>query len=125
MSKGLKLYKLMEIQSASNQPLKISHTISINPDYSWTVFVHNYEVKSGSRALKSTLRTIDNSITMNKFEKLVNDLQVCAGHPDVSFVHFCKSKKGKLVSKHGNEVVAHVDSYLPISLNGMVHAETM
>ena len=116
--KGMTFYKVKEIQSASNQPLKISHTISINPDYSWFVFVHNYEVKLSCSALRSIPRTIDNGITMNK-------LQVCAGHPDVSFVDFCKSKKGKLVSKTGDEVVAHVDSYLPISLNGMFHAETI
>ncbi len=76
--KGVKFYKLMDSQSTSNQPLKISHIISLNPDYSWTVFVHNYEVKPGCIALRSIPRAIDNSISINNFVKLVNDLDVCA-----------------------------------------------
>ena len=52
--------------------------------------------------MSSIPKTISDIVIPNKFVKLVNDLQVCAGHPDMLFVEFCKSKKGKLVSRKGD-----------------------
>ena len=86
--------------------------------------MHNQQVKSDCTALRSKPKNVVYGEMLNKFIQLINDLQICAGHPDVAYVQFCKVKTGKFISKKG-DVVAHIDSYLPISLNGEVHAETI
>ena len=50
---------------------------------------------------------------------------VCPGHPDEHLVEMLSSTKGKLTSRHGNDIVASLDSYAPVTLNGEVYAQTV
>ena len=119
----VRFYKLLCIPSTSKQPVKISHTITVNSDLTWNVFVHNHEVKSDCSALQTIPQVLDIN-SLKKLIELVNKLQICAGHPDSSFLSFCRAKKGKFTSKDGHEV-AHIDSYLPIRLNGQIYPEAI
>ena len=55
----------------------------------------------------------------------LDSCQVCPGHPDPNFVEMVLSKKGKLTSKNGKDIVATVDLAAPVQLNGEVHTQTV
>ncbi len=88
------------------------------------MYVHNHPVKSDCQALNAIPPKIICLDSLKKLIELVNVLNVCAGHPDNKFVLFCKAKKGKFTSRDGKEV-AFLDDYLPISLNGQAHLQTI
>jgi len=46
---------------------------------------------------------------------------VCPGHPDEHFVKMLKSRGGKVMAQHNNDVITALDSYAPIALNGKIY----
>ena len=50
---------------------------------------------------------------------------MCPGHPDKNFVEMLIAKKGKIMSKNGKDVVATIDSAVPVLLNGDIYAQTV
>lgn len=50
---------------------------------------------------------------------------MCPGHPDRKFVEMVISKKGKLTSINGKQVVATIDSAASVQLNGDSYAQTV
>jgi hypothetical protein len=55
---------------------------------------------------------------------MVDQLNVCAGHPEKHFVTFLHAKKGVLRS-HDGSVGAAIDNYAPITLNGTNYSCTV
>ena len=80
-------------------------------------------MKSDCPALQ-TIPIIVDLYSLKELMKLVIGLNICAGNPDMKYLLFCHSKKGKFISKDGKEV-ACVDSSLPVYLNGQIHSETI
>ena len=50
---------------------------------------------------------------------------MCPGHPDKHLVDMLSTTKGKLTARHGDDIVASLDSYAPVVLNGEVYAQTV
>ena len=97
---SIRLCKVTDTASSSSQPLVVTHTIIINSNLTWKLFVHNREVQKCS-ALSCIPFKLD-AASMNKILQLVNKLNICSGHPETKFVTFVDHKKGKLHNKTGN-----------------------
>ena len=50
---------------------------------------------------------------------------MCPGHPDSTFVEMAMAKKQQMTSLDGKTVVATVDSFAPVSLNGETYTTTV
>lgn len=50
---------------------------------------------------------------------------MCPGNPDRNFVEMLVTKKGKIMSRNGNDVVAFIDSRAPVHLNGDTYTRTV
>ncbi len=79
---SIRVCKIVNSPSSSAQPLIITHSIIVEPDFSWKVFVHNCEAKSCSALSGIPLHLDDASIP-------VNILHACLGHFDSQVFGFC------------------------------------
>ena len=110
--------------SSSSQPI-VSHSLTVNGDFTWTAFVHGHRVDSKtSQALANFSDTLD-SQSLNALLMLLDGYTVCPGHPDKHLVEMLSSMKGKLTARHGDDIVALLDSYAPVVLNGEVYGQTV
>ena len=117
---SIQLCKLGQQATPIGQSLLVTHCLTISRDLTWTLYVHNHEVDARKcTALNSVLHTLDQQSLASLLDKL-DSLNICSGHPDTHFVSMLKDKKGKVLSSQGN-VVACVDNYAPIILNGEVY----
>ena len=102
----------------------ITHSITISHDFSWVAYIHGHQVDS-SLALFSS---VPNKLDANSLRVLLTTLDgcvVCPGHPDSTFVEMAMAKKGHMTSLDGKTVVATVDSFAPVSLNGETYTTTV
>ena len=76
--------KVTDTASSAAQPLIITHSIIVQSDFTWKVFVHNHEVKKCS-ALCSIPSQLDETSIL-KLISLVDRLHVCPGHPDSKLI---------------------------------------
>ena len=109
---------LCKIDSTSKRPV-ITHSIVVQPHFSWKVFVHNHEI--GKLSALSSIPTQLDETSINELVNIVNNLHVCPGHPDSKFLEFAESK---LCSKSGS-ITAFVDSFAPVTLNGETFKKTV
>lgn len=119
-SSGIRLCKIYS-QSGSTQSL-ITRSISIETDCSWKVFVHTIEV-SKCEALSSIPQLLDDA-SLAELINIVEQLNVCAGHPEAKFIDFVSKRKGKLLNRSG-AVAATIDEYAPVHLNGEMFQKTI
>ena len=64
------------------------------------------------------------NIAPSAFKPLIG-LSICPGLPDHNFVEMLLSKKGKIMSRDGKDVVASIDSSAPVHLNGDAFTQTV
>ena len=110
---------------SSSQPMLVTHSLTVNNDFTWTAFVHGNHVDSKT---SQALATIPEKLDLNSLNALLTRLDrctVCPGHPDKHFVDMAISMKGKLTSRHGGDTVASLDTYTPVQLNGEVYTQTI
>ena len=109
--------------SSSSQPI-VTHSLMVNKDFTWTVFVHGNHVDGKkSQALAKLPEKLDSS-SFNALLMQLNMCTVCPGHPDKHLVEMFSSI-GKLTSRHGDGIVASLDSYAPVVLNSEVCTQTV
>ena len=102
----------------------ITHCVTVDDELQWALFVHNHRITSGTcQALKSIPAKLDED-SLFTLLNTVDRLHVCAGHPEKHFVEFLHSKKGALRS-HDGSVVASLDDYAPVTLNGDTYSCTV
>ena len=121
---SIKLCKISSEASSSRQPLVVTHCLSVSSDLQWSVSVHNHEVKQSNCP---ALVPVPKKLTPQSLENLLNlvdRLNVCIGHPDEHFVRMVSSKNKVLKSQDGS-VMAFVDGYAPVVVNGEVLTETI
>lgn len=115
--KSICLCKTSTIPAGSTQPIIITHCLTVNADLTWSLYVHNHQVKQEScPALQSIPQTL-NSESLRNLLQVLEHLHVCCGQPDSHFVSMVTAKKGKIFSSDG-KVAASIDQYAPVTLNG-------
>ena len=104
----------------------VTRSITVNEDLRWSVQVHGKPLdrKKCSALTKSVPEIISTKPVLNLLLKLVDSLNVCAGHPDQHFLELADSCKGIFQSAN-KTTVAFVDDYYPVQLNGGVHTDTI
>ena len=122
---AIKLCKISSEASTSSQPLVITHTLLVNVDLSWELFVHGHKVDAGNtKVLSSIPFTL---ISFSSFRQLLDVIQsstVCTGNPDPHFVGMIVSRKGKLLSPNG-EIKAQLDSGFPVANGKQTYSKTV
>ena len=109
--------------SRKTQPLTVTHSLTINADLSWTLFVNQHKVDTDTCiALKSFAGPL-NDDKLSQLLVAIDKLLVCAGQPDDHFVRMILAKKGKILSSNG-KVAAYVDNER-VELNGELYPQTV
>ena len=108
LSAPILFYKMQSTHSMqaelNSTPLKITHCLQINPDFTWLLFVQNHLLDTTKcSALKSVPWVANPEIIAELFTK-IDSLFVCAGHCDSHFVQMVLSK-GK-ISSSVNDIAA-------------------
>ena len=101
--------------------MAISHCLEIKKDMSWTLFVHGHKVDLQNCC---AMRTTNGNLEINQLVEKIDSLNICAGHPESRFSEITQARKGEFKSSSGS-LVAFVDDYCPISLNGEVYDSTI
>ena len=108
---------------ANAQPVTVSHCLTINTDLTWALCVHGKCVHiEDCKALRSSPSLLEIG-SANSLLVTVNNLQVCAGHPESHFVTLCESKQDTIRS-HDGSITAYKDAHAVI-LNGDAYPSTV
>ena len=120
----IKLCKLATQSSSPQQPLVVTHCLTVNSTLHWSLFVHNHEIKHNKCTALATVPERLNPNTLARLLNLVDCLGVCVGQPDEHFIAMAIARKGTFTS-HDGATVASLDHYAPVSLNGESFAQTV
>ena len=107
----------MQTQSAAHAQPIITHAVTVLADFSWKIAVHGHEL---TQVRCQELFSLGAKIDPRQFVQVISlmeQLHVCAGHPDEHFLKMAQDKKGRFVSTTG-DVVAFVDKNAIIQLDG-------
>ena len=119
-SEKLQFVKISE-QTSSSNPLAMTHIVVVDQDHTWKLYVHGHQVNS------QCLSHIPTHLQVANLEQLlssIDQLKVCAGHPDTHFLKMAEAKKGSLKSVAGS-VTAYIDSNAFVELNGQKYSRTL
>ena len=111
---SLCLCKVSTIPTVSTQPSVITHSLIVNENLGWELYVHNRQVQP--HALRS-VPLILTSESLNNLLQLLERPHVCGGQPDSHFVSMVNAKNGKIISSSNGKVAAIVDQYAPVAVN--------
>lgn len=116
----LQFVKIKE-QTSSSYPLVITHSVVVDQDLTWKVYVHGHQVNP------QCLSHIPAQLQAGMLQQLlstIDRLNVCAGHPDAHFLEMMEAKKGSLKSATGS-VAAYVDANAAVKLNGQSYSKPL
>ena len=55
----------------------------------------------------------------------LDNCNVCPGNTDNRFLDMLISRGGKITSRHGDDIVASLDTFAPVELNGEWYSQTV
>ena len=114
-----------KLEHIDGRSVTVTRSVVVNSDLTWCIYVHGQALNpSKCSALKTIPETIRTKAALNQLVKLVDTLNICAGHPDKHFLNLADSRKGKFYSV-SNSTVAFTDSTCPIILNGEMYSHTV
>ena len=106
--KKLILCKLSQGSGSSAQPMMVTHSLTVNSDFTWKLFVLNHEITRSCNALGSFPSKLDQE-TFSQLLTRLDNISICIGQPDTHFVRMVAAKKGKVLSNDG-KIMCAVDS---------------
>ena len=112
----LVIIKVQE-QCSAAQPLVITHSITLEADFTWRLSVHGHEIRPANRPVLSHLPTHLGVNGVSQRLSLLGMLMVCPGHPGQHFVAMANGRKGKFTATSGG-VTAYLDKNAAIEING-------
>lgn len=123
-SDEIRLCKVLSQSGTSSEPMKISHSIIINSNMTWNVFVHGSKVSCRKNTPLSQFPDKLSAESLQSLINVVDSASVCPGNPDKKFIDMVKAKKGALKSISGEKTAA-IDDAFQVSLNGEVYQQTI
>ena len=123
-SDEIQLCKLLCTSDTSSEPMKISHSIMINSDMTWNVYVHGNKVLCRRNTPLSQFPDRLSAESLQSLISIVDSASVCPGNPDEKFIHMVKAKKGVVKSVNGEKTAA-IDDAFQVSLNGEIYQQTI
>ena len=117
--------KLSNHPTSSTVSFAVSICVTVYSDHSWSVSVNGAEFHhENSEILSSFPETID----VHTLELLIATLDkciICPGNPDHKFVEMAEAKKGKLISRNGDQVTARLDKAQSVVVDGIMYSSTV
>ena len=117
------IFKVQD-QSSSVQPLVITHSLTIESNFTWKLSVHGHEIQAIMCPAISKMPAHLKAIDLHQFLVLLDKLTICPGHPDHHLISMAKHKKGEFMSQ-GGDVKTYLDSNAAVELNGQTYSETI
>ena len=107
--------------SCKTQPLTVMHSLTINADLSWTLFVNQHKVDVDTCiALKSFAGPLNDKLS--QLLVAIDKLLICEGQPDDHyFMHMILATKGTFLSSNG-KVAVYVNEC--VELNGELYSQS-
>ena len=107
------------------QPLVVTRSLIVKPDYTWMLHVNGHLVDP---LLIPSLAGIPSSLsseTASVLLQTISRLSTCPGNPDSRFVVLGEKKKNGQFLSQSKEVVAYLDSGICVSDEGKVYPSTI
>ena len=123
-SDEIQLCKLLCTSGTSSEPMKISHSIMINSDMTWNVYVHGNKVLCRRNTPLSQFPDRLSAESLQSLISIVDSASVCPGNPDEKFIRMVKAKKGVVKSANGEKTAA-IDDAFQVSLNDEIYQQTI
>ena len=115
-----------KLQHYPGQPVQSSHTVQINADFTWNVYVHGHLAQ---RSQCSLLSDIPERLNCREdFDSLftaVHTSYVCIGNPDERFEPLKTERKGVFKNSSGDRAVAYVDTKASVLDDANSYSETI
>ena len=83
-------------QSTSSSPVVVTHSVIVEEDCMWKLHVHNHLVDP--QYLPGSLPAKLDISTLQQLLSTLEQMKVCAGHPDIHFLAMMEAKKGAVKS---------------------------
>ena len=109
--------------SCNTRPLSVTHSLTVNSDLLWTLFINEHRVDSNTSSALKSFTGSTNAEELARLLNLLDGLHICAGHPEDHFVRMLLAKKSKTLS-HNGKVAAYVDN-TRVELNGQTYLRTV
>lgn len=111
-----RLYKFAPCETPNSQPVMVSHSILLEADMSWKVFVYGHHINRTCSVL-SLIPDKLNSCAVMKLISNLDSANICRGYPMRKYTEMAKARKGVLRDKDGADR-AKVDTSCPVVMNG-------
>ena len=98
-------FSLCKLSCTSSQALRVLYSVTVMPDYGWTLTVYGRQVDPNQCSLLCDVPMQLTSETLQSMLLLLHECNVCAGHSDPDFVRMAEARKGKLLSQSGDSVL--------------------
>ena len=123
-NKQLQLCKLNSLPSTSCRTLGITHTLCVQDDLTWTVFIHGNKLHQISNTSLSGISSTLSPLSLQKLISILDEACICPGNPDDHFLPMATAHKGVFVSGSGEEK-ARLEKDFQVILNGDVYHQTI
>jgi hypothetical protein len=104
--------------------LKITRSISISSNFSWSVSIHDNQILN--RAVHPIIADIPSVFTTvadaQNLLNMVDSAMVCPAHPDPDFI---ESSRNKVFLNQSNEVLAKLDTFATVVLKALTYSKTI
>ena len=110
--------------SQSTEPLVISHSLLVDADLSWRVFIHGHRV---DKSTSNSLAAVPDHLDSSAFAHLLSILQsvnVCPGQPNPRYIEMAVSRKGTFTGPDG-DIKATLETSFQVTLKGKVFPSTI
>lgn len=112
--------------SAGDQPPTVTRSLTLSQDKTWVAHVHGKSLDSKKcTALAQFPAQLTELAKQNQIIAVLDKLIVCPGNPDEQYLELGDSRKGSFYDAHRRNLVAIVDSFFPVRLEGRVHDRTV
>ena len=99
-------YKIMH-----DTTIQVGPSVIIRQDYSWDVFLYKRKISQTSPALSRFPPLLTSSDTVIDLIHSVDELTICPGNPEETFINVCKKKGGSVKGKRGfGPTVGYIDN---------------
>ena len=132
-NKQLQLCKLNSLPSTSCQMLGITHTLCVQDDLTWTVFIHGNKLHQISNTPLSGISSTLSPLSLQKLISILDEAKlisildeacICPGNPDGQFLPMATAHKCVFVSGSVEEK-ARLEKDFQVILNGDVYHQTI
>ena len=117
-----KFCKLEDVQGS----FKVVYSVTVNTNGLWCLYIRDNNITAATDI--PILSDIPKILTPDAVKMLLNRLneaEICPAHPDEELVDFIESKQNQVLLTTSGSVLAKVDSFAPVHLNGQRYAKTL